>query len=106
MWEHAPGGDQDTAIGLINQVRERAGLDPLATGLSQAQVFDALVHERKVELAGEQCRFNDIVRWGGIADTELAGTNFQVGKHELLPIPQAEIDANINLSSADQNPGY
>lgn len=100
-----PGGDQDTAIGLINQVRERAGLDPLATGLSQAQVFDALVHERKVELAGEQCRFNDIVRWG-IADTELAGTNFQVGKHELLPIPQAEIDANINLSSADQNPGY
>ncbi|AYN66334.1 RagB/SusD family nutrient uptake outer membrane protein [Euzebyella marina] len=100
-----PGGDQDTAVGLINQVRERAGLDPLPTGLSQTQVFDALIHERKVELAGEQCRFNDIIRWG-VSDTELAGTNFQAGKHELLPIPQAEIDANINLTSADQNPGY
>ncbi|WP_036383783.1 RagB/SusD family nutrient uptake outer membrane protein [Muricauda sp. MAR_2010_75] len=100
-----PGGDQDVAVGYINQVRERAELAPLPTGLSPAEVFDALVHERKVELAGEQCRFNDIIRWG-IADTELAGTNFQTGKHELLPIPQPEIDANINLSSADQNPGY
>ncbi|MBO0323723.1 RagB/SusD family nutrient uptake outer membrane protein [Muricauda sp. CAU 1633] len=100
-----PGGDQDVAVGYINQVRERAGLADLPTGMSAAQVFDALVHERKVELAGEQCRFNDIIRWG-IAGTELAGTNFQAGKHELLPIPQPEIDSNINLSSADQNPGY
>ncbi|WP_289063454.1 RagB/SusD family nutrient uptake outer membrane protein [Zobellia russellii] len=100
-----PGGDQDVAIGYINQVRERATLDPLPTGLSKAEVFDALVHERKVELAGEQCRFNDIIRWG-IASTELSGTQFQEGKHELLPIPQAEIDANINISAADQNPGY
>ncbi|SDM30520.1 RagB/SusD family nutrient uptake outer membrane protein [Kriegella aquimaris] len=99
------GGSQDVAIGYINQVRDRAGLDDLPTGMSQEQVFDALVHERKVELAGEQSRFNDIIRWG-IAETELSGTNFQVGKHELLPIPQGEIDSNINISSADQNPGY
>ncbi len=77
----------------------------IGTGLSQAQIFDALVHERKVELAGEQSRFNDIIRWG-IAATELAGTNFQVGKHERMPIPQREIDANENMSSTDQNPGY
>ncbi|MBU3027255.1 MULTISPECIES: RagB/SusD family nutrient uptake outer membrane protein [Zobellia] len=100
-----PGGDQDVAVGYINEVRERAMVDPLPMGLSQAEVFEALIHERKVELAGEQCRFNDIIRWG-IASTELAGTGFQEGKHERLPIPQAEIDANINISSADQNPGY
>lgn len=99
------GGSQDVAIGYINQVRERAGLADLSTGLSQAQVFEALIHERKVELAGEQSRFNDIVRWG-VAETELAGTNFQVGKHELLPIPQGEIDSNENIGPEDQNAGY
>lgn len=99
------GGNQDTAAGLIDQVRDRAGLASIGTGLSQGQIFDALVHERKVELAGEQSRFNDIIRWGNAA-TELSGTNFTAGKHELLPIPQGEIDANINITSADQNPGY
>ncbi len=99
------GGSQDAAVGYINQVRTRAGLASLPNGLSATQVFEALVHERKVELAGEQSRFNDIIRWG-IAATELAGTNFQAGKHELLPIPQGEIDSNENMSAADQNPGY
>ena len=77
----------------------------LPTTLSSAQVFNAIVHERKVELAGEQVRFNDIIRWGNAA-TELAGSNFQAGKHELLPIPAAEINANAALSEVDQNPGY
>ncbi len=99
------GGSQDVAVGYINQVRTRAGLADLPAGMSQTQVFDALVHERKVELAGEQSRFNDIIRWG-IADTELAGTNFISGKNELLPIPQIEISANENITSDDQNPGY
>ncbi|AOW20139.1 RagB/SusD family nutrient uptake outer membrane protein [Urechidicola croceus] len=100
-----PGGNQDIAAGYIDEVRERAGLGSIGTGLSQAEVFDALVHERKVELAGEQVRFNDIIRWG-IASTELAGTNFQAGKHELMPIPDLEISSNEAISSADQNPGY
>jgi hypothetical protein len=100
-----PGGNQDVAVGYINQVRDRVGMPLLPTGLSQSEVFDALVHERKVELAGEQVRFNDIVRWG-IADTELAGTNFQAGKHELLPIPNVEITSNENIGPEDQNPGY
>lgn len=100
-----PGGSQAVAIGYINQVRARVGMPLLPLTLSQAQVFDALVHERKVELAGEQVRFNDIIRWG-IADTELAGTNFQAGKHELLPIPNIEITSNENMGPEDQNPGY
>lgn len=98
-------GTQDDAIAYINIVRDRAGLDDLPNGLSKAAVFDAIVHERKVELAGEQIRFNDILRWN-LAATELAGTNFQIGKNELWPIPDREIFSNEAVTSADQNPGF
>lgn len=100
-----PGGSQDVAAGYIDEVRERAGLGSIGTGLSATQVFDAIVHERKVELAGEQVRFNDILRWN-LVSTELAGTNFQIGKNELWPIPDREIASNENMTDADQNPGY
>ena len=94
------------AMDYINEVRQRPSVDlPPVSGLSGDALFDAIVHERKVELAGEQTRFPDIVRWG-IAAQELAGTNFQVGKHELFPIPDGEISSNENISDADQNPGY
>ena len=98
-------GSQATAVGYINQVRSRAGLDDLSTSLSKQGVFEAVVHERKVELNGEQVRFDDILRWGN-ASTELAGSNFQVGKNELWPIPDAEISSNVNINSEDQNPGF
>ncbi len=98
-------GTQDAAIAYINRVRERAGLDDLPNGLSKSAVFDAIVHERKVELAGEQVRYNDILRWN-LASTELSGTNFQAGKNELWPIPDREISSNEAITSADQNPGY
>lgn len=97
--------DQAKAIGYINEVRSRAGLADLASGLTKDQVFDAIVHERKVEFPGEQIRFNDIIRWGNAA-TELSGSNFQAGIHELLPIPDREIQSNEALSPEDQNPGY
>ncbi len=99
------GGSQSTSIGFINRVRARAGVPALSTSLSKTQVFEAIVHERKVELNGEQVRFDDILRWG-LASTELAGTNFQAGKNELWPIPDKEIATNPNVSAADQNPGY
>ena len=99
-------GTQATAIGYINQVRMRAGgLSALATTLSKEQVFDAIVHERAVELAGEQCRFNDLIRWG-IAMDVLSDTNFNESIHTLLPIPDREFSSNPLMSSADQNPGY
>ena len=101
-YETAPG----TAMGYINEVRQRPSVNlPPVAGLSGAGLFDAIVHERMVELAGEQARFPDLVRWG-LASTTLLGPNFQVGKNELFPIPDAEISSNENISSADQNPGY
>lgn len=101
------GGDQDAAIGYINEVRQRpsVNLPALPLGQSPAAVFDAIVHERRVELAGEQSRFNDLMRWG-MAATELASQGFQVGKHELWPIPNREIASNPAITEADQNPNY
>ncbi|AUP77899.1 RagB/SusD family nutrient uptake outer membrane protein [Flavivirga eckloniae] len=98
-------GSQATAVGLINRVRTRAELAGLPATLSKTEVFNAIVHERKVELNGEQVRFDDMIRWGIVAQ-ELSGTNFQAGKHELWPIPDREIATNPNVTDADQNPGY
>ncbi len=103
-------GNINAAVSLLNQIRDRvnmpnygtAAMDATFPVTTKAEVFTAIVHERRVELAGEQSRFPDLLRWG-MANTI---TGFVVGKHELFPIPQKEFDTNTNLSVADQNPGY
>lgn len=101
-------GDVADAVELINRIRRRA--DPTATilpdispSVSQEEAIEALIHERQVELSGEQVRRTDLVRWG-IAAQNI--NNFQSNKHEYFPIPQSEIDANQALGPDDQNPGY
>lgn len=79
----------------------------------------ALRMERKLELSGEGHRFYDLVRWG-VAEpvlnayiaheakflpTTLGGSKFVAGKHELLPLPQDEIDL-LGNTVIKQNPGY
>ena len=92
----------------LEQVRARAraqAADP-ATALPPVSVTDqqamleAVRHERHVELGFEMHRFFDLVRWD-IAAQKLPG--FQVGKHEVFPLPQTELDLNPMLL---QNPGY
>ncbi len=98
------------AYPLVDRVRARAGLAPLSTvapGLSQADFLTQLKHERICELAGEGHRWEDLARWGDLGP-QLAGrdagfANFKVGRDELLPFPQQDIDADPNLH---QNPGY
>lgn len=90
------------AADYINQIRRKA--DPSGAILpdrpagSQATLQTHLRHERRVEMCGEQQRRIDIVRWG-IANTIL-GNKFVVGKHELLPIPRTELDANKEMQKA------
>lgn len=106
-------GNQARAVELINQVRARPSVDmpPIPTANipagSQEEVRRAVQRERLVELAGEQIRNFDIIRWR--KHGKLAGEPidyFIANKHELMPIPQSEIDNNPNLSQSDQNPGY
>ena len=99
-------GNQAGAIALINQVRQRAEIADLPAGLSQQEVFDAIVNERIMELTGEGHRYLDLVRWeladdvmgqgstiaGGRHPKSLAGESafFTPGRDELLwiPVPQ------------------
>jgi len=94
-------------VTLINQIRRRADptgdILPDITTTDQGEALEALIHERRIELAFEQVRRMDLVRWG-IADQFISG--FVNGKHELFPIPQGEIDNNTEIDESDQNPGY
>jgi len=88
-------GDPDL---YFNEVRERAELVPI-TGVT----MDDIKKERRLELAMEGFRFFDLVRWGD-ASSELGELGFVEGKHEVLPIPQSEID-NSN-GELEQNSNY
>lgn len=98
-------GNQDDAVDAINTVRERSDMPPLPTEEfptgTQQEVFEAIVHERRVELAFENHRYLDLKRWG-LAEQELADLGFQP-KHRYLPLPQQEIDTNAEL---EQNPDW
>lgn len=85
-----------SALPLINQVRARSGAFQYSTLGDQTQSRTILRHERQIELAGEQLRFFDLVRWGILKQTINAekGTQAIQDKHLLLPIPQIERDAN------------
>jgi hypothetical protein len=100
------------AVPFINQVRQRAGLAPLAAGaFSQATLRTQLMHERATELAGEGVRWFNLQRWGlldnpaGITQLKARDddfSNFTVGRSRLLPLPQADVD----LLRLTQNTGY
>ncbi|NML63624.1 RagB/SusD family nutrient uptake outer membrane protein [Hymenobacter sp. RP-2-7] len=97
-------GQTATAMGYVNQVRQRAGLAALSTSLSQTAARQAIWQERRVELALEYGdRFFDLVRQGRAA-TVLASKGFTAGKNELMPIPLTEI--TLSGGKLVQNPGY
>jgi hypothetical protein len=79
------GGDATTPLNLV---RARAGLSA-KSGVTLADIKQ----ERHVELAMEDDRFWDLVRWGDAAAVMTAAgkTNFVAGKNELLPIPLTQI---------------
>jgi starch-binding outer membrane protein, SusD/RagB family len=86
-----------TADEAVNIVRRRAGLADIA-GVTLQDIWD----ERRAELAMEEDRFFDLVRTGQ-APVALAGKGFTTGKHEVYPIPAAQLQLNPTLQ---QNPGY
>lgn len=104
-------GKSAEALPLLNMVRKRARgtnnfILPDVTVTDQALLREKIYKERRVELAMEQQRWFDLVRWGRAAEvmTAVGKTNFTTGKHELLPIPQTEID--LTSGRITQNPLY
>jgi len=100
-------GQTSQAETALNLIRHRAGLPDIQTGLSQTAFRDAVLHERRMELAFEGQRWFDLVRIDngqyGLDFLHSIGKTNASSKYLLLPIPQVERDANPNLS---QNPGY
>ncbi len=103
-------GKTGEAMEYLELVRNRAragnnAILPKITTSNQNDMRNAIRHERRVELGMEFDRFYDLVRWGIAKDVlHSAGkTNYQ-DKHELLPIPQNEIDKSNGVLK--QNPNY
>lgn len=105
-------GEGAEAYGLINDVRDRAGLGPISSA-TPGTFIQKVMHERQVELAFECHRWHDLLRMGeataiSIMNTNLAhefpGGNIKIDAHNLVaPIPNTETQTNM---LAKQNPGY
>ena len=101
-------GKSGEALEHLNRVRNRArhgnsDILPDITTTNKDELRDLILFERRVELAMEGHRFWDLVRTGR-APQVLGTLGFVQGKHELLPIPQNEID--ISQGSLSQNPNW
>ena len=100
-------GQTSAAAAPLNIVRRRAGL-PDVSGLSQDQMREKIIHERRMELAFEGHRWFDLIRLGGDGQYAIDFLR-SIGKTNvtrdrlLFPIPQTEMDANPLMT---QNPGY
>jgi hypothetical protein len=96
-------------LDLINQVRARVAAVPYTSLGDQNSAKTILMRERQLELAGEQVRYFDLIRWGIAKQTINAEKQMQIGtqpfqdKNLLLPIPQTEKDTNPNVSGDLQN---
>lgn len=121
-------GPDASVYDALTKLRARVDLPPLPAGLNQDDMRKAIRRERRVELAFEDKRWWDLIRWNiahvnlnrllhGIAITTGGGgtlqyapvpavggnRKFDASRNYLFPIPQAMRDRNTQLQ---QNPGY
>ncbi len=126
-WHKAPTSEAYEAVNMVRRrgfglpVNTASSTADLPTGLSYEDFQQAVRDERSYELAFEGHRRQDLIRWGiyyetvrataqDMADWSENGANYyicarytQKNKHELLPIPQRDIDL---MPFYDQNPGW
>ena len=102
-------GDNPKALARLNEVHQRAGLSALTGTIT----IDDILDENACENFGNEARWMDLRRTQTLV-TRCTKYNHEMGdkaaqyisKKLLRPIPQAAIDANDQLTLADQNPGY
>lgn len=102
-----------SAEDYVNRIRTRAGLGGLTPSQTSSQevMLDAILNERRLELAFEGFRFFDLVRFGRISEVDdlyLTDSYWQTRSPMtedtiLLPVSALAISQNTNLT---QNPGY
>lgn len=123
-------GPDATVYGAIDELRVRGGIPSLSAvfpGMTQSQMREAIRKERRIELAFENKRWWDLIRWktaeinlnqnlhgmliknvnGILTYTRIEALHgereFSPSKNYLRPIPQSALDRNPKLQ---QNPGY
>ncbi|MFS4418629.1 RagB/SusD family nutrient uptake outer membrane protein [Maribacter sp. 2307ULW6-5] len=104
----AAGADISTALGYVNQVRERSNAAPIATGDLD---LDFIIDERARELNLEGHRRTDLIRFGRFTGADYLWpwkgntvNGSAIPEHyKLFPIPELALQGNPNLT---QNPGY
>ena len=105
------GGDAGTALGYVNELRERAYGDASGNIGAAALTLDFILDERARELYWEGHRRTDLIRFGLFTGGDYLWT-FKGGSVSGAPIdafrsvfalPAGELAANPNLT---QNPGY
>ncbi len=96
--------DISGALDDLQIVRDRVNL-PVKNLVSKDAVSEAILLERRLELAFECYRWYDLLRTGKAISTmqNLGYTNAVAPRDLLWPIPQDERNRNPNLT---QNPGY
>ncbi|WP_448698300.1 RagB/SusD family nutrient uptake outer membrane protein [Mucilaginibacter sp. AW1-3] len=96
-------GNTANAVGYLNQVRARpsVAMPPYPTTqfpvTTKADVVKAIIHEKTAEMAGEEVRNIDILRWRRKGYFATEPLSYYTPALEFLPIPQSEIDNNPKL---------
>lgn len=126
--ENEAVGPNQNVYNAVNQIRKRAGMPGLPMGLSQDKMRNRIRNERAIELAFEDHRFYDIMRWKKgveIIAQPVYGINVEKNANgtftytpvklseyyqrvfedymHLYPIPRTEIQKSKKLI---QNPGW
>lgn len=99
------GSISDADLNLsINKLRERVGMNQLTNAFISEQkakgyamnMLDEIRRERRVELAGEGYRYDDIIRWKiaeNVLPKEIKGTKFQQSYYEnVVPGKDVQVD--------------
>lgn len=110
-------GYDDEVRSALNLLRKRCGMPDVPTSLGKQEAIDFVRNERRIELAVEGHRYDDIRRYGSeyckkhMSGASTAPNGAIVVNKEwndrlmLMPIPTSAIDVNPLLKD-DQNPGY
>lgn len=104
------GGSASTAVGYINQLRERAYGDTSGNISEVDLTLDFIIDERSRELYWEAHRRTDLIRFDQFSDNGVwqwkggvqSGTTTESFR-DLMPLPATDLGINTNL---EQNPGY
>jgi hypothetical protein len=101
-------GDEPSALTYVNYITSRRNASAIAS--TGAALFEDVIKERRKELAFEGERYLDLMR---LKRDVVRSSNFPVSAQtipysnfrRILPIPQAELDANPTIRP-QQNPSY